>query len=178
MMDKPEVLWQGKYIDVAKRGSWEYVSRKGLSGIVGMVPVTDSGKLVLIQQYRVPLKRDIIEFPAGLAGDIAGQETEAFELAARRELIEETGYDAQNMEFLFSGATSPGITDEQITVYLATGLKKVGPGGGDDSEDIQVHEVSLDKVDSWLQEKEREGCVIDLKLYCLMCRIKEIVKSR
>jgi ADP-ribose pyrophosphatase len=57
------------------------------------------------------------------------------------------------------------MTDEVITLFLATGLKKTGDGAGDGSEDITVHEVALDGAEDWLAARERDGRLIDLKVY-------------
>jgi ADP-ribose pyrophosphatase len=107
----------------------------------------------------------VIELPAGLAGDAKGHEDEDLEVAARRELLEETGYEARRMERVAAGAASAGMTDEVITLFVATGLKKVGPGEGDGEEEIIVHEVSLDRAMEWLSEQERGGRLIDLKVF-------------
>ncbi len=163
-----KVVWTGRHLDLVVRGRWEYVERKNITGIVGIVPVTDDGKLILIEQYRPPVDSRVIELPAGLVGDIPGQADEAFETAARRELIEETGYQAGRMRRLFSGPISAGISNEQITFFLATDLKKIAPGGGDDSEEITVHEVPLDEIPTWLLDRQEQGLLIDLKVYSVL----------
>ena len=73
---KPQVVADGKYIQLVRQGGWEYARRKGISGIVGVVGVTDDGKLVLVEQYRAPVRASVIELPAGLAGDAKGHERE------------------------------------------------------------------------------------------------------
>ena len=155
-------------MDFVARGRWEYVQRKNVSGIVGIVPVTADGKLVLVEQYRPPVASGVIELPAGLAGDVPGRSGEAFESAARRELLEETGYEATEMVKVFEGVMSPGISDEQISFFLATGLKKSGRGGGDSSEDIVVHEVAIDNIVQWLAECRDRGLLVDLKIYAAL----------
>ena len=170
-MNKPKKVYSGHFMDLMKIGDWEYATRKNLSGIVGIIPVTDDGKLVLIQQRRPPVGKDVIEFPAGLAGDIPGHEHEAYELAARRELMEETGYEAKDMTFLFEGVISPGLSDESVIVFKATGLTKVAPGGGDESENIQIHEISIDNVFDWLKEKQQQGYAVDIKVFCMLYSI-------
>jgi ADP-ribose pyrophosphatase len=137
----------------------------GVSGIVGLIPVTPQRELVLVEQYRVPTGAWVIELPAGLAGDIAGQEHEALELAAARELEEETGYRAGRLQRLLQGPNSAGSSSAQMTFYLADQLTKVGPGGGDEHEDITVHVVAMEKVWPWLQQQQAQGKAIDPKIF-------------
>lgn len=159
------VVWEGHYIRAVVRGRWEFAERKNITGIVGMIPITDEGRLVLVEQFRPALDSRVIELPAGLVGDVPGEEDEALVTAARRELLEETGYQAGAMERVFHGAASAGICGEQITFFRATALEKVGPGGGDASEDIIVHEVPLGGLLDWLDRKTAAGLVIDVKIY-------------
>ena len=79
-------------------------------------------QLVLVEQYRPPLDAHIIELCAGLAGDVPGKEDEPLEDAARRELLEECGYDAEHLEFLTEGPPAQGLCDEFLTFFKATGL--------------------------------------------------------
>src|SRR4030095_4138981 len=92
---------------------------------------------------------------------IAGAEQESLLDAAKRELLEETGYSASRWSLLTSGYSSPGLTDESIVLLLAEGLTKTGPGGGDLHEAITLHEVPLEGVLSWLTA---QGHSADLKL--------------
>ena len=113
----------------------------------------------------MPVGARVIELPAGLAGDLPGARDEDFREAARRELLEETGYEAESIEFLCEGPPSAGLTSEIQTLLRATGLRKTGPGGGDESEDITVHAISLDQLDAWLTAAVERGCLIDPKIY-------------
>jgi ADP-ribose pyrophosphatase len=162
----PVVAWSGKHLEMLVRGTWEYAHRKGICGIVGIVAVTPDGKLVLVEQYRQPVAANVIELPAGLAGDDGGEEDLA--VAARRELLEETGYEAGQLARLFEGLSSAGLSDETITFFHATKLKKVGPGGGDAHENIRVHEVPLSQLPGWLMQQEARGAKVDLKVYLAM----------
>jgi ADP-ribose pyrophosphatase len=159
------VAWQGRFIQVAMRGTYECVERRNISGIVGIIAVTDDGKLILVEQFRPPVQASVIELPAGLAGDEAGGEGESPETAARRELLEETGYEARTMKPVARGAASAGLCDEIITLMLAEGLTRVGPGGGDEHESITVHEVPLTNLLDWLAQRQAGGAVIDVKVY-------------
>lgn len=143
------------------RGGWEYATRNTARPAVGIVAITDAGDVVLVEQHRPPVGRTVIEIPAGLSGDIAGNENEALLDAAKRELLEETGYAAARWTELLSGYSSPGLTDESVTLFLAEELERKGPGGGDHNEDITVHEVKLHEVLEWLRQR---GAAADLKL--------------
>jgi len=159
------VLHQGRYLRLVRQGTWEYVERLGISGIVGLIPVTPAAELVLVEQYRVPSGCRVVELPAGLAGDIAGQEHEPLELAAARELEEETGYRAGRLRRLMKGPTSAGSSNSQMTFFLADQLLKVGAGGGDEHEDITVHVVPMAGLWPWLQAQEALGKAIDPKIF-------------
>ena len=160
-----ETLHAGRHLSLVRRGHWEFATRHGATGVVGLVAVTDDAKMVLVEQARPPLGKQVIELPAGLSGDIVGEESESLITAASRELLEETGYEAQDVRLLTEGPSSAGLTDEMISFFLMTGLTKTGAGGGDASEDIIVHEVPLAEMPEWLEEHRRSGWAIDPKIY-------------
>ena len=157
------VLGEGKYIRLISENGWEYATRPHVTGIVVIVPVTDDGKLVLVEQPRTAVHNRVVELPAGMVGDVEAGETLA--AAASRELIEETGFAAREMVLLAEGPTAVGMTDEIISFFQARGLTRVGPGGGDDSEDITVHEIPLAEVRRFLAAKAAEGRCVDPKIY-------------
>jgi ADP-ribose pyrophosphatase len=161
----PKVEFEGRFLRVMKRGHWEYVERFKITGIVAILPITDMQEIILVEQFRLPVNGRVIEIPAGLAGDIEGEENEALAEAAKRELLEETGYEAQEMEYLTDGPPSAGLSTEMVTFFRARGLKKTAAGGGDRSEDIQVHVVPLSDLASWIDGKRKEGCLVDYKVY-------------
>ena len=159
-----EILHEGRFIRLVRKGSWEFIERIGVTGIVGMVPVTDSGELVLVEQYRVPCSAPVIELPAGLVGDLSGQAQETFESAALRELEEETGFRASRLEFLMEGPNSAGSSSAKMALYRASGLLKVGPGGGDADENITVHVVPIQGIWAWLRAQQDRGRLLDPKI--------------
>ncbi len=163
--DEPEeVMWQGRFITAKKRGKWEYVGRaRGIKAAV--ILAVEDGNVLLVEQYRVPLGANCIELPAGLIGD--HDEGEDTLTSATRELEEETGYRAQSLEILGEFFSSPGMVSESFTLVRATGLTKVGNGGGVDGENIIVHHVALGNLASFVKAKRAEGCVVDVKLLML-----------
>lgn len=169
-MTKPEnditVLAQGRHLRLVSRNGWEFADRGNVSGIVIILAVTDDDRLILVEQFRPPVNGRVIELPAGLAGDEPGAEEEELVEAARRELLEETGYAAESFTRLFAGPPSAGLSSEVLTFFRAEGLKKVGTGGGDESEDIQIHEVPLGDLETWLnRRREVENILVDPKVY-------------
>jgi ADP-ribose pyrophosphatase len=165
MADSKQILARGKFVNFVTRHGWEYVERCDISGIVGIIAVTDGGNMVLVEQFRPPLDASVIELPAGLAGDSKEHAGEPLVDAARRELLEETGYSCREMIELATGASSAGITDELITLFRAVGLTKTGKGEGDGHEKITLHEVPLADVRRWLAEQVRSGKRVDMKVY-------------
>jgi ADP-ribose pyrophosphatase len=160
-----ETLYQGKWLSLRKRGRWEYAERNNPGGAVIIVAVTADDCILFVEQYRVSILKNTIEMPAGLVGDLDGQQDEDTMLAARRELEEETGYRCSRLEFIHSGPSSSGMSTEMIAFVRALDLVKVGPGGGDESENITVHEVPRTQAGAWLFARAAEGYSIDPKLF-------------
>ena len=160
-----EVLAEGKYLRFLSEGGWEYVIRPHSAGVVVIVAVTPARELILVEQHRVAVHATVIELPAGLVGDTSALRGEGLETAARRELIEETGYEAGRMVELAAGPISVGVSAEVVTFFHAQDLRRVGPGGGDDSEDITVHLIPLAGLRTWLADKQRGGLLVDPKIF-------------
>ena len=165
MTDHDETLYDGKWLRMKRRGTWEYCERShGAGGMaVIIVAVTPRDEVLFVEQYRVPLGARTIEMPAGLVGDDHAHDT--LEDAARRELVEETGWHPRRVEVLLIGPTSSGMSNERIAFVRARDLEKVGDGGGVDNEDIIVHTVPRAQAPAWLMQKQREGYELDLKLW-------------
>ncbi len=168
-----KTLWEGKflrsvlvrYVDgsgVTER-DWEAVERVGCDGVVGIVPFTDDGEVVMIRQFRPPINGHVIELPAGLSDP-----GEKLEEAARRELIEETGYSAGELRFLIEGPLSSGLSSEILTVFAATGLTFVGIGKRDETEHLEVLKVPFQEVASEIESRRKAGDYVDLKVFGLV----------
>jgi ADP-ribose pyrophosphatase len=159
------VLATGRYLTLIDDGGWEYVTRAGVTGIVVIVAVTDDEKLLLVEQYRPAVHRRVVELPAGLVGDGDEHAGESLLVAAARELAEETGFAAREIEPLAEGPIAVGISDETISFFQARGLTRVGPGGGDATEQITVHQVPLSRLRGFLATCAAGGLVVDPKIY-------------
>ena len=123
----PEVMWEGKFVRALRRGKWEYASRT--SDIRAVVILAEhEGKVILVDQPRVPLGCRCIELPAGLVGDEDPGATP--ETTAIKELEEETGFTAESVERLGEFYASPGMLSESFTLVRAHGVRKIGDGGG------------------------------------------------
>lgn len=160
-----ETLYEGRWLSLRKRGRWEYAERNNPGGAVIILAVTPEDKVLFVEQYRVSILQNTIEMPAGLVGDEAGRHDENALLAAQRELEEETGYRCKRVEFVHEGPSSSGMSTEMIAFVRAWDLEKVGPGGGDESENIVVHEVPRKEAGAWLFSRAAEGYSIDPKLF-------------
>jgi ADP-ribose pyrophosphatase len=141
------------------------VNRVNATGAAIILAVTAEQKILLVEQYRIPVHARTIELPAGIIGDEHGSAGEAGAEAARRELLEETGYAAGHIEALTTGASGAGLTSERVTLFRASGLRRAGKGGGVAREDIVVHEIPLVEAAAWLEAKARTGILIDPKVY-------------
>ncbi len=159
------MIGQGRYLRLISRNGWESVQRIGARGVVAVVAITDDGRLLLVEQHRPALGRRVIELPAGLVGDRPGEADESFSVAARRELLEETGYEASELTHMADGPSSPGLCNESISFFRASGLRRAGPGGGDDSEEIEVHAVPLESLRAWLNERIRTGALVEPRIF-------------
>src|SRR5436190_22227688 len=101
MNDQAITLFKGKFLALVKEGHWEYADRVGATGAAIILAVTPEQKLLVVEQYRIPVHSRTIELPAGITGDEGEDESDAD--AAKRELLEETGYEAAKVESLMTG---------------------------------------------------------------------------
>lgn len=169
-MSQPEkhdsLLYKGRYLTLKSRQGWEFVARE--HPVACLVAWTPNQELLLVEQYRIPIQARTIELPAGLVGDRAEAADEPMEDAARRELEEETGWRAGRLERFLRCPSSAGMSDETVVFFRALDLVPVGPGGGDESEDIVVHCIHRSVIDEWLAERVREGYALDPKIFAAL----------
>ncbi len=164
-MTESETLCNGKWLRLRRRGRWEYAERTNPGGGVMIIAVTADDRVLFVEQYRPAIQCMTIEMPAGLVGDVADSAEESAVDAAHRELVEETGYRAGRIEALMAGPTSAGMSNEILAFVRAYDLVRVHTGGGDETEQITVHEIPRHEAAQWLVAKIRAGYSIDPKMF-------------
>jgi len=167
-MPSPELLFQTRWLALFRIGHWDYVRRPNADSCVGILAITPDDEIILIEQFRIPIQRRVIEIPAGLVGDEEEFAGESLSDTAARELLEETGYRAASLRPLVVSPTSAGMTSEFIHIFLATGLTRENDGGGVGTEDIKVHLVPRSGIRAWLRDRESEGLAIDYKIHAAL----------
>ncbi|MCK4911791.1 MAG: NUDIX hydrolase [Thermodesulfovibrionales bacterium] len=178
-----QTIWEGEHIRAVRisyidssdiEHQWEAVERVAAESVVLVVPVTAAGDLILIKQYRPALDRLVVELPAGLV-----DKGESPEKAARRELIEETGYSCAKLVPIITAAMSSGIHCEPWHVFLASGSTEASVSERkthlpDESEDIETLTVPLASYRDALERLSGDGLLVDIRIYGLV----ELAKAR
>ena len=159
-----EVLFRGQHLEFRRRAGWEYVEHRTAKESVMVVALTAEGRrrIVLVEEVRPAVEAAVICLPAGLVGDDGPEDRET---AARRELSEETGWEAATLELLGRGPGSAGMSSEIVNFYLATGVRLAGPQGEREREEIRVHVVDLASLAAWTRAREAEGILVDPKVW-------------
>lgn len=162
-MSEINTLYSGKYLNLLERNGWEYVTRNH-HDVAIILPVLPDGTIILVNEFRVPLQKRVVGLPAGIVGD--NEVGEGIFDGARRELIEEIGYKANNLKLVLEESpSSSGMTNETFNLFIASDLEKVGDGGGDETEDIKVLHVDCEDLNQSVQRWKEEGHVVDPKIY-------------
>ncbi|HEV2064137.1 MAG TPA: NUDIX hydrolase [Thermoanaerobaculia bacterium] len=162
MRDDVEILCEGRHMLFLRRRGWEYAEHRVAKEAVMIVALTDDGRIVLVEEFRPAVNAPVISPPAGLVGDEGPEEAI---VAARRELAEETGYEAASLELLARGPGSAGQSSEIITFFLARGARRAGEQAAHDRGQIRVHAVPIADLPAWAREREAEGALVDPKVY-------------
>lgn len=154
-----EVVHNGQFFDIQrdtvrlpnnKVSVREFIKHPGA---VVVLPILDDGKILLERQFRYPLKQVFIEFPAG---KIDGKEDPL--ACARRELQEETGYTAEQWQYVCTIHNAIAYSDERLYIYLARGLKE-GKSSPEEGELLETFTASIPELVGWV----REGKITDVK---------------
>ena len=170
---KSDLVYQGSFLNVrkdevelpnGKKSTREYIPHPGAAMIV---PVTDSGKLVMLRQFRYAVQSVFIEFPAGKID--AGEEPLA---TAKRELQEETGLIATTYQHLTTVHPVIGYSNEKIEIYLAKGLTQ-SEARLDEEEFLDVFEITDDQA----MEMMKKGEITDVKTMVGLFWYQQVLKS-
>lgn len=156
---KEKLIYKGSFLNIVnvdielpngKNYSRDVVKHPGATAIIAFL---DDENIVLVEQFRLALNKRILEIPAGKIN-----KNEDIKECARRELQEETGYIAENLEYLGCIATAPGFCDEIIYLYKATALT-LGNKHEDEDEFTNVKIMNINNV----KEMIKKGEIIDGK---------------
>ena len=164
-MPTTEKLFETRWLRMERIGTWDFVRRPHSDACVGILAITPDDKVVLVEQFRIPPQRHVIEIPAGIVGDEEEHHGESLADTAARELLEETGYRAGKIRHLIASPTSAGMTPEMTHLFLATELEREHQGGGVGCENIIVHHVPRAQLPQWLAEQEAQGKLVDFKIH-------------
>lgn len=167
-MPTPETLFQSRWLGLYRIGKWDFVRRPDSDACVGILAITPEKEIILVEQFRIPMQRHVIEVPAGLVGDEPEFAGESLAATAGRELLEETGYRAGSMVQLIASPTSAGMSSEFTHLFHAADLVREHQGGGVGGENITIHHVPLTHLREWFAEQEAAGKLIDFKIHAAL----------
>ncbi len=171
---KSEKIYEGKIVnlrvDTVELPDKKYSKREIVEhpGAVGIIPITDDGKLILVRQYRKPVEKFLLEIPAGRL-EINEEPRET----GLRELKEETGYQAEKLEYVFEFYPSAGITTEKIHLFIARGLTP-GETDFDSGEFLETEIVSIKD----LERMVKRGEILDSKTVIGLYLAKEYLEEK
>lgn len=160
--------FEGRYLSLREIDDWEFATRPNATGVVGIFAITKDHEVIFVEQYRRPMQARVIEICAGLVGDEEEFLHESLLDCAKRELLEETGYQSPEVSLLMSSPTSAGMTNEKTHLFFARKCERIGKGGGVDGEDIVTHVIPLDEVDDFLSTAQKNGLQIDFKIHACL----------
>ncbi len=174
-----KVIHEGRFVRIVEKrvvnsngrhGTWEIVERTNIhgNGAVVIVALTEEGELLFEKNWRAGTESHVIQFPAGLT-DLTG-ETE--EDAAKRELLEETGYAASQVIPVMLSPLSAALTSTRAMHFFAPGARHVGKPTSTDLEAIEVIRVPLAKVDEFLLNLPA-GVELDLRVPGILWVLKQ-----
>lgn len=167
-----EMLYEGSVLNLRKD---QVTVKNGVSfreiiehnGGAVIAAVTNEGKMIMVKQYRKPAKRVVFEVPAGKIDP--GEEPLA---TAKRELQEETGYTADNVQFITSFYPTVGYSEEQLYLFIAQGLT-AGETSFDEHEAIDLEEVEI----TVLHDMVMRGEIHDAKSIIAILMVHDMINS-
>lgn len=170
---KSDKLYQGKIInlriDTVELPDQKYSKREIVEhpGAVAVIPITEDDKIVMVKQYRKSVEEYLLEVPAGKL-EIGEEPIEC----AKRELLEETGFKSNSIEYLFKFYTSPGFSNETISLFIAKDLV-LDVAQPDEDEYIEIEKYEIDELLEMIYKEE----IKDAKTIISILYIKNYLKS-
>ncbi|MCX7914452.1 MAG: NUDIX hydrolase [Thermodesulfovibrionales bacterium] len=169
-----KICWQGSFLRTiiltytdpfGKSRNWEAVERVNCSGVVAVIPFTHKKELLLVRQFRPAVNNFVIEFPAGLND----REEDPIE-AAKRELIEETGFFSDELILIARGPISSGMSSEMMDVFMAKNAYKaphklLEKYRTEQIELLEIIKSPLKGIHQTLERLLQDGDLVDLKVY-------------
>lgn len=161
-----KLVYRGKYLNVfkkeyltktKKKGIWECIEKKDA---VVIFALTKEKEVILEKIFRIPLNSFVFELPAGMID----KKGESPKKAARRELLEETGYLAKKLIPVFKFPLGTSLVSNEATLFFAPDVKFSQKGKGEDAEEIDVLKVPLRKLEDFLL-KPQKNVKIDIKIF-------------
>jgi 8-oxo-dGTP pyrophosphatase MutT (NUDIX family) len=128
--------------------------------------LTKDGRVVMVKQYRHGIGQESIELPGGVV-----EEGESMEEGVKRELLEETGYIFEKMEFLGKISANPSTTNNMMHMFLATGGEKVAEQNLDEADAVQVLYMTLDEVKQMVKDNK---IVQSLHVNCIFYALERL----
>lgn len=168
-----EVIHQGHHLTFQNRTyeqggktkQYEMVTRGKVDTIIACLPITTEGKVILTKEFRIPHNDYVLWVPAWLWDKPWENPIDI----VKRELVEETAYDSNEIEYAFTTGTSEGLTDEKIDCYIAQNCTRVSDTLALEwPEDIEVIEVEVDKIHEFLLQQISNGQIVWSKLLALL----------
>lgn len=148
-IERSEIVFKGKFLrvrrDYNERAIWESVEIGDHTKTAVVIALTEDNEILLEKHYRFPLDKYVIELPAGLVDN-----NEEPEECARRELLEETGYEAKDLVFLFKGVICQGLTKMEAYYFYAPDVKMAARQNLEPTEEIEIIKVPWASVDEYL----------------------------
>ena len=155
-------LWEKYFMtDAGKEVVWELVERKNIygKGAAVVIAQTKEKEIILERNWRFPIGSFVIQFPAGLTD----REGESEEETARRELLEETGYQAEILIPIITTPLSPALTSTRATHFFAPQAEYIGGERKDIAEEIEVLKIPVEKLEDFLLNLP-ENTELDLRV--------------
>ena len=158
--------------DVCERGKGILVPEYfvvELPACVCAMALTESNEVLMVKQYRHPVAKEILELPGGFIDN-----NETPEIAMRRELMEETGYEFSSVEQVGMIAANPGVLNNYTALFLARGGRRTGAQSLDHNEDIEVITIPLEKLKKMFLENRIEQALHAICIFYALRKLEEI----